>query len=165
MSIDWVTIVLMWVIGMISYIVVTQKKRHRKVLFTILVCQAILWLNAFIHVEFHLIAYPVRELPIATNVLFTTEYFFYPLVCGVYLAYEPKRRSYWVRLFYLSVWISALTVYDLILAKFTNLIEYLHYAWYFTWLNYFLIFVVTNGIFQWFFHEKRYFQKDQEAAK
>ncbi|WP_026568348.1 CBO0543 family protein [Bacillus sp. UNC41MFS5] len=165
MSVDYVIIILMWVIGIIAYIFFTPKKRYRKVLVTLLICQALLWVNSLFHVEFNLLAFPVREFPKATDLLITTEYFFYPLLSGLYIAYEPKRSSYLIRLIYLSVWSSVIAIYDQMLVNYTNLVEYVHYAWYFTWLDFFCIYAATNVIYQWFFKDKEYFRQDQEAAK
>ncbi|WP_144555412.1 CBO0543 family protein [Bacillus sp. X1(2014)] len=164
MSVDYIFILAMWVSGVMAYMFLTPKNQYRKLLFSLLTCQSLLWLNSLIHVEFNLLAFPVREFPKATDLLITTEYFFYPLLCGFYIGYEPK-RSYKIRLIYLSVWISFLTVYDVILVKYTNLIEYVHYAWYFTWIDLFCIFAVTNWIHQWFFKNKENFRVEQEAAE
>ncbi|MFB5193661.1 CBO0543 family protein [Neobacillus sp. KR4-4] len=164
MSVDYAVIILMWVIGIFTYIFFTPKKRYRKVAVTALICQSLLWLNSLVHVEFDLIAFPVREFPKATDLLITTEYFFYPLLCGFYLAYEPK-HSLRIRLIYLCSWISIITLYDFILVKFTNLIEYVHYAWYFTWIDFFCIFAVTNFVYQWFFKNKKLFRMEQEAVE
>ena len=164
MSVDYVYIIIMWVIGMLAFLFLTPKNHYRKLLFTLLVCQAFLWLNSLIHVEFNLLAYPVREFPKATDLLITTEYFFYPLLSGFYIAYEPK-RSLMIRVIYLSIWISAFTLYDLILVNYTNLVTYVHYAWYFTWIDYFCIFAVTNLVNHWFFKDREHFLTDREAAK
>lgn len=164
MSVDYVYLIIMWVIGIIAYLFLTPKKHYRKMLFTLIVCQSFLWLNSLIHVEFNLLDYPVREFPKATELLITTEYFFYPLLCGFYIAFEPK-RSIMGRFIYLSIWISALALYDLILVNYTNLIDYVHYAWYFTWMDYFCIFAVTNLVYHWFFKGKEQYHTDREAAK
>ncbi|MEH7307571.1 CBO0543 family protein [Neobacillus drentensis] len=164
MSVDYVCIILMWVIGVIAFMFVTPQHRYRKVLIGLLICQALLWLNSLVHVELNLLAFPVREFPKANDLLVTTEYFFYPLLSGFYLVYEPE-RSIWTRLIYLSVWSLAIAIYDQMLVNYTNLVEYVHYAWYFTWLDFFCIFAATNVIYQWFFKDKEYFRQDQEAAK
>ncbi|MEH7085357.1 CBO0543 family protein [Neobacillus drentensis] len=164
MSVDYIFMIAMWVSGVMAYMLLTPKNQYRKLLFSLLVCQALLWLNSLVHVEYNLLAFPVREFPKATDLLITTEYFFYPLLCGFYIAYEPK-RSFRIRLIYLSIWISFLTLYDVILVKYTNLVEYVHYAWYFTWIDFFPIFAVTNWIYQWFFKNKELFRMDQEEAK
>ncbi|WHY66805.1 CBO0543 family protein [Neobacillus sp. SuZ13] len=164
MSVDYIFIMAMWVSGVVAYMFLTPKNQYRKLLFSLLTCQALLWINSLVHVEFNLLAFPVREFPKATDLLITTEYFFYPLLCGLYIAYEPK-RSFKTRLIYLSVWISFITVYDVILVKYTNLVEYVHYAWYFTWIDFFCIFAVTNLIYQWIFKNKELFRIEQEAAE
>ncbi|WP_413305683.1 CBO0543 family protein [Bacillus sp. 1P10SD] len=96
--------------------------------------------------------------------LVTTEYFFYPLLSGFYLIFEPK-RSLAIRILNLALWISGLTLMDVMLEKYTNLIEYVHYSWYLTWINFFCIFAITNLIYQWFFKDKAHFQVEKEAVK
>jgi hypothetical protein len=164
MSRDYTVIILIWVIGIIAYLFLTPKNRYRKVLFALLLCQTFVWVSSLLHVKYHLLAFPVREFPKATEVLVTTEYFFYPLLSGLYIIFEPK-RSLAIRIIYLSLWISGLTVMDVMLEKYTNLIEYVHYAWYLTWIDFFCIFVVTNLIYQWFFKDKAHFHVDREAVK
>ena len=164
MSVDYIIIILMWVIGIIAFIFLTPKKRYRRVLVTALICQTFLWVNSLVHVEFNLLAFPVREFPKATDLLITTEYFFYPLLSAFYVAYEPK-GSLRIRLIYLSVWISFIAFYDQMLVNYTNLVEYVHYAWYFTWIDFFCIFAVTNWIYQWFFKNKEFFRMGREAVK
>ncbi|MDR6121147.1 hypothetical protein QFZ87_000744 [Bacillus sp. SLBN-46] len=164
MSRDYTVIILIWVIGIIAYLFLTPKNRYRKVLFALILCQAFVWVSSLLHVKYHLLAFPVREFPKATDVLVTTEYFFYPLLSGFYIISEPKRSPI-IRFLYLSLWISGLTVMDVMLEKYTNLIEYVHYAWYLTWLNFFWIFVVTHLIYHWFFKDKAHFHVDREAVK
>lgn len=168
MSIDYIVIILMWVIGILAFIFLTPKNHYRKVLFALLLCQAFVWISSLLHVKFHLLAFPVREFPKATDVLVTTEYFFYPLLSGFYIVFEPKpkhKRSLAIRAVHLSIWTSGLVLIDHLLEKYTNLIEYLHYAWYFTWIDFFCIFAVTNLIYQWFFKDKAHFPEDREVAK
>jgi hypothetical protein len=164
MSKDYTVIILIWVIGISAYLFLTPKNRYRKVLFALLLCQTFVWVSSLLHVKYHLLAFPVREFPKATEVLVTTEYFFYPLLSGFYIIFEPK-RSLGIRFLHLSLWISGLTLMDVMLVKYTNLIEYVHYAWYLTWIDFFCIFAVTNLIYQWFFKDKAHFHADREAVK
>jgi hypothetical protein len=164
MKIEFLIIILMWVIGLISYILFTPKNRYRRLLFAFLVCKTLMWISIIIHAKFHLISFPVRELPNATKVLITTGYFFYPLICGFYVIFEPK-RSLALRFLYLSMYITGLTIFEVILEKYTNLITYIHYAWYWTWINLFCTFAVSNIIYWWFFRDKNLFQQDKEIVR
>lgn len=94
----------------------------------------------------------------------TTDYFLYPLLCGFYIIYEPNQRLF-VRFIYLSACISALVLIDLMFVKFTGLIEYLNYAWYWTWLVFFCIFAITNIIYQWFFRSKLLFEAEKRITQ
>jgi hypothetical protein len=164
MSLNYIVMILMWVIGIFAFIFVTPRKSHRKALIALLVSQALLWVSSLIHVEFHLIAFPVREFPKATDLLLVTEYVFYPILTALYIVYEPKRSNAF-RLIYLSIWTSVIVVIDLLLVHFTDLLEYTDYKWYFTWISFFGLLAVTNVIFKWFFKDKKYFRVDREAAK
>ncbi|WP_169802783.1 CBO0543 family protein [Neobacillus soli] len=165
MPIEYLIIILMWVIGVISFVKFTPKNHHRRVIFAVLVCQSLTWLNTLFHVKFNLLSFPVRELPKATDVLVTTEYLFYPLVCGFYIISVPKKVNNYLRPFYLSLWVSGLTIFDVIIEKYTNLIVYVHYDWYWTWLDFFCLFAVVNIIYHWFFKEKAQPREDKEATR
>jgi hypothetical protein len=164
MDLEIMILSLLWVFGITAIVLFTPKNGLRKLLFASLVCQAILWASALVHVKFGLLSFPVREFPKATDVLFTTEYFFYPLIYGFYIIFEPN-VSFMVRLCYFVLWISGLTVIDYLIEKNTDLIIYENYAWYWSWLNFFVIFLLASLIYKWFFKDKSLFQADRWVAK
>ncbi len=164
MKIEFLIIILMWVVGLISYILFVPKNRYRRFLFTFLVCKTLMWISVLIHTKYHLISFPIRELPKATRVLITTGYFFYPLICGFCVIFEPKGNLF-KKLFNLSLYISGITIFEYMIEIYTNLINYIHYAWYWAWINLFCTFSATSLIYQWFFKDKNLFQKDKEIIR
>jgi hypothetical protein len=164
MSVEFVILIAMWAIGIISFLIFTPNRHRRKLIFGYLVCKTLTWLSTLFHVKFNLLIFPIREFPKATDLLLTTEYFFYPLLCGFYIIHEPK-LNYFVRFLYLSLWISILVIIDVMIEKYTNLIEYIHYDWYWTWLNFFCIFALSNMIYHWFFREKTLFRDDKRVTQ
>lgn len=163
-SINYVIMMLLWGAGISAFILFIPRNRRRRFFIAFLFCQAVLWLSSLFHVKYHLLAFPVREFPKATDLLVTTEYFFYPVCCGFYVVFEPK-RSFLIRILYLAVCCSGIVVLDVILEKYTDLIKYVHYKWYLTWINAFGIAAVTNIVCKWFFKSKESFRKDREAAQ
>lgn len=164
MSIDLFIIILTWILGILSFIFFTPKNRRRRFIFAFLVCKGISWFVLLVETQFKLIYFPFRELPFASNVLITNGYFLYPLICGFYIISEPK-TNYLFRFFYLSLWISGLTVYVELLENYTNLIKYRHFAWYWTWFDFCWIFTLTNMIYRWFFNHITLFREDKETVR
>lgn len=164
MTVEVLVLVLMWVIGILSFLIITPKDRKRRFLLAFLICQALTWLIALLLVKYNRISYPVREFPKATDIQVTLNYLFYPLICGFYIIFEPK-RNYWVRILYLSLWVSGLVLSIVMIEKYTNLITFVHYAWYWSWLNFFCLFTVSNLLYQWFFKDKALLQSDKGATQ
>ncbi|MFD1040658.1 CBO0543 family protein [Virgibacillus byunsanensis] len=155
--------VLIWIIGIALFIIITPKNLKRKLILAFLVCQALKWLSGLLHLKFDLISFPTREFPNASDILLATEGFLYPLLCGFYIIYEPK-NNFLIRVVYLSICISVLVLIDLMFVKFTKLIDYVNYAWYWTWLVFLGLFVITNVIYHWFFRNKLLFEPEKRIS-
>ncbi|WP_223592332.1 CBO0543 family protein [Neobacillus bataviensis] len=164
MTVDVWVLILIWMIGFAAFMLFVPKNRRRRFLIAFLICQTFTWLIAVLLVYFDRISYPIREFPKATHLLLALNYFFFPLLCGFYIIYEPK-RNYTVRLLYLSGWVTGVVVIIKLLEKYTGLLQYQHYAWYWSWLNFFWMFAVTNLLYRWFFKDKAMFQSDKGATQ
>lgn len=164
MHLEVIILSLMCIFGTTAIVLLIPKNRLRQTLFALLVYQALLWVSILFHVKFGLLSFPVREFPKATDVLFTTAYFFYPLMYGLYIIFEPK-VSFIVRLCYMSLWISGLTAIDYFIEKYSDLIVYENYTWYWSWLNFFILFLLSSLIYKWFFKDTLLFQADRRTAK
>lgn len=154
MNLERAILMMVWIVGTIVISILVPRPDFRRFVVGFLVCQAITWINAALHVRLHLVAYPVREFPKATEVGFTMQYMVYPLLCGIYLICEPQ-RSWKARGIYLIVWCTGLALLHLGLARYTRLVEYIHYHWYFAWIAFFIIFGLVNAVVRWFFKDDK----------
>ncbi len=150
MLLNYLIIITIWLLGCLLFIFATPKHKKREFILAYFICHTLTWLSNLLHLEFDLFTFPVREFPKATDMLLARD-FFYPVLCGFYIIYKPKFKNI-SRFFYLSAWISILVFIEVILVLFTDLISYIHYAWYWAWLVYFSIFAISNAIFNWFFN-------------
>lgn len=164
MSSDYIIIALIWIVGILLFVFLTPKQSRRRLIFATLAFQTIIWFNALIHVQFNFISFPIRDFPKATDILFATEYFLYPLLCGFFLIHQPKKNVY-QKYGYLSLFISALVAIDLILVHFTHLITYIHYSWIFKWLIFLGIFMIVNGLNDWFFKDNLLLEAEKRVSQ
>ncbi|WP_146250328.1 CBO0543 family protein [Paenibacillus flagellatus] len=149
MTVERFVLTALWVISL-SVCPAIPKRKRREAWIALLACQAMTWVSTMLHVWFGLLKFPVREFPKATDLNFTTEFFFYPFLCALYVISEPK-GSGWVRFGHLAVWLTVVSVIDQAIVSFTDLIRYEHYAWYWTWITFGLLFAVTNAYVRMFF--------------
>lgn len=152
MNLERTIIIIIWIVGAAVIAFMVPRPASRRFLFGFLACQTITWVNVALHVKLQLLAYPVREFPKATDLGFTMQYMVYPLLCGLYLIFEPQ-RSWTIRGVYLIVWCSVLAFFHHGLAQYTELVEYVHYHWSLAWIAFFIIFVSVNAIVRWFFKD------------
>jgi hypothetical protein len=154
---------LLWIVGIMTFWSVARN-RLPIAIFSLLICQALTWLNTLLHVKFHLLAFPVREFPKATDLLFTTEYFFYPVICTVCYLFESRRSRMSERLLTVLFFISLLTLIDGCLERYTDLVEYLNYGLFWTWLDFIFIYYISRCCTNWFFKDVSHFQADWRAT-
>jgi hypothetical protein len=163
MSKEVLILTIIWVVGIAAFVLFVPKNSRRRFIFAFLACQCLTWLDSLFLVQFNLISFPFREFPKATDILFTTSSFMYPLIYAFYRFYIHKAKRIG-RFLYLSLWISGIAFLVEMDEKYTNLLRYHNFTWYWTWLNFFCLFLLTNIIYRWFFIEKALFQKDRETT-
>lgn len=139
---------LSWIIAIILFIIFVPKSKIRLALIGILVMQMLTWPLGMIAAEFDLIHYPIRFFPEATEVSFTFEYFVFPIVSTLFNLHYPN-GSLWKGLAFTSVIVTAITIAEVILEKYTNTIVYLEWHWTWSWLSMFVILHLSYAIFRW----------------
>ncbi|KQX48300.1 MULTISPECIES: CBO0543 family protein [unclassified Paenibacillus] len=106
-------------------------------------------------VEYNLVAYPVVELPDVSRTSMTYEYFAYPIICMVFNCYYPSGRSRCVQFSYYIIFCMPLTITEVILEHYTNLVRYVHWSWFCTMLSLMITFLLSRMFCVWFFNRKR----------
>ncbi|ANB61017.1 CBO0543 family protein [Anoxybacteroides amylolyticum] len=89
-------------------------------------------------VEAHMLDYPVRFLPsyFDTSILF--EYFLFPIVC-VYFYQTTYYSSFGVILWQCALYTAAITIVEVLCEKYTDLIEYHTWTWWYSFLTIFFL--------------------------
>lgn len=122
MSIERFILIAMIIIS-ISTILYIPKDQFRKALLSLLVFQATTWFVSIVLVQTGSTVYPVREFMKATSVVFTPEFFFYPInfVWFIFLFPHKLSSAYKILHWIIFISISSWSVY--FLGKYTNFTE------------------------------------------
>jgi hypothetical protein len=115
--------------------------------------QMLTWILGLIVVEYGLIEYPVRFFTAENRSSLVFEFLAFPAVCGVFNAYFPAKRSWAIKAAYYFTYATLLTLVEVCLEKYTDLIKYIHWTWYCSWIMLLLTFVASRLFCNWFFKQ------------
>lgn len=140
-----------WGLGitLLIKLIPVNKLRHGVVAF--LFKQVVTWLFGLIVVEKGLISYPVREFRKAYKGSFSFEYFLYPTLCAIFNLYYPEGRSRALKFLYLNFHAGIITIVEVLFEKYTNLIKYKKWAWYWSYLTLGCTYYLSRIFYRWFF--------------
>jgi TRAP-type uncharacterized transport system fused permease subunit len=161
MLMEHLILVAMWLFGFVGLILFIPRKDRRKGFLAFLMFQAIIWLSDMPAFKYDLLRAPVRELPKATDLPLTIDYFFYPVVFSIFYVHRRVKGSLWSRFTYFLVWISASTLFNIVIERYTDLLEYEWLKWYGIWIYMGFLFYVSQVCCNWFFKDKALFQAER----
>jgi hypothetical protein len=116
--------------------------------------QLITWVVGLAVVEYGLIEYPVRLFSKANKTSFSFEYFIYPAFCVLFNLHYPVEKSRLQRFMYYVYYCSSLTIIEVFVEKHTQILNYIHWEWYVTWITFFITFYLSRKYYLWFFRKK-----------
>lgn len=150
MRMEWWLLLSVYVVatGTLFFI---PKNKFRLAVVAILFKQVITFLIGLVVVELGLLEYPVRLFPSVNRTSFTYEYFAFPVICAAFNVWYPNNRSTLLQLAYYAGFTSVLTIGEIIIEKYTDLITYIHWAWYISWISICLSFFISRLFCRWFF--------------
>jgi hypothetical protein len=131
------------------------KKKIRLAVVAFLFKQVITFLIGLVVVELGLLEYPVRFFSSINRTSFTYEYYVFPVTCAVFNVWYPNSRSTFIQLGYYVAFSSVLTIIEVFIEKYTDLINYIHWEWYITLITLYLSFFMTRLFCVWFFAKVR----------
>nr|WP_315989488.1 CBO0543 family protein [Desulforamulus aquiferis] len=143
--------ILSWIILILLLILLVPRDKIRDAQVIFLSKQLLTWFFGLLVVEKGLIKYPVRLFPKANRTSFTFEFFAYPTICIFFNLYYPYGQDVGKQLLHYVYYTSGITVFEIILEKYTNLIKYINWKWYWTWLTLLITFTISNFYYRWFF--------------
>lgn len=145
-----------WVIGFIAIRFIPREKAS-KASFIFVLTQFFTWILGLFAVEFACLDYPVRELSKANATSFSFEYFVLPVITIYFVLNYPHNKPFKSRLLYYAIFSSAFTLIEYFLERYTLIIKYHTWRWYWTLVSMSLVFYIVKVIYKWFFKIKRIF--------
>ena len=123
------------------------RQAHVAYLFTLIIT----WVVGIMVSEFTLINYPVRIFPIATRANFLFEYFLLPSMSTIFVVNYPEKKSIFTKCMYYLLPCAFLTVIEIVEERYTDILKYIHWTWYITFITLFLTFFAVRKYNKWFF--------------
>ncbi len=145
-------LIVTWIILTVLLLLFVPKEKIREANVIFFFKQLLTWILGLVIVEKNLIKYPVRFFKNACKTSFTFEYFAYPSICVFFNLFYPFGESILKQITHYIVYTSGITFFEVILEKHTQLIKYIKWKWYFTWISICITFLLSNLYYRWFFH-------------
>lgn len=150
MRLDYWILLGVWAMSILILFFIPRDKR-RLALIAFLFKQAITYLLGLVSVEYGFLEYPVRELASVNRTSFTYEYMAYPAICAVFNAFYPAKASRLGKILYYAAFCTGMTIPEVLLERYTELVRYLHWHWWTTWLSLLVTFFATRSFCVLFF--------------
>lgn len=154
MLLERVVLISVWILSVLGLILWIPREKIREAQLVFLFEQIITWLVGLIVVELKLIEYPVRELPYATRSSFSFEYFIDPAITAIFVLRYPEGKSTLSKIGWYILFPTWLTIVELLIERYTNLIKYLHWAWYWSWITQLITFYLSRQYYRYFFKKR-----------
>ncbi|HYE12406.1 MAG TPA: CBO0543 family protein [Patescibacteria group bacterium] len=154
MKIETIILATTWGIIIALLFVFVPRNKIREASLIFLFKQTMTWILGLTVVELGLLEYPVRSFRYATNTSFDFEYFFYPAICIIFNLHYPNKKSTLMQFMYYAYYCTSMSAIELIVEKYTDIITYIHWTWYATWVSLFITFYLSRKFYRWFFRLK-----------
>lgn len=165
MMMERLILVALWLIGFFGFIFFIPRYYRRQGIFAYLLFQAIIWLCDMPSFTYGLLSAPVREFPKATDLMITINYFFYPILFAIFYVRKREKGSLLSKFTYFAIWIISISLFDIVLEKYTDLLEYGILPWYGMFGYIAFLFYVSQICCNWFFKDKALFQAERWSTK
>lgn len=140
-----------WLFTVGLLIVFVPKNRLREGFLAFFIKQSLTWVFGLLVAEKGLIKYPVRLFKKANKSSFSYEYFFYPASCVLFNLYYPEQKKFWIKAIYNILYTGLLTGIEVLAEKYTKLIKYVKWKWYWSFLTIWLTNYTSHLFYRWFF--------------
>jgi hypothetical protein len=151
MSLEAIILIVAWLITIIVLIISVPKNKIREAMVIFLFKQVITWIIGLLVVELGLIVYPVRSFAYATRTSFDFEYMIYPAICVIFNLHFPLGKKGFRQFMHYVTYCSAITIIEIFIEKYTDIIEYINWEWYVSWITLFITFYISRIFYLWFF--------------
>ena len=154
-----------WIVTAILFILFIPRKKLREAFLVYKFKMFITWIFGLIVVQLGLIKYPSRLFfKQTTKTSFTFEFFVYPAICAIFNINYPKKTNSFLKLLYYVFFAGMITVFEVFAVKYTKLIRYPKWKWYWSFITLWLTFYISHIYYRWFFKIKRDTSSQKDIA-
>jgi len=143
-----------WILITLMLLIFVPKNKLREAIVIFFFKQFLTWIVGLLVVQFGLIEYPVRMFANATKSSFDFEYFFYPATCVVFNLHYPEGKGRLHEYMYYFYYCSIMTIFEVSAEKYTDILRYIHWSWYITWITLCITFFLSRKFYVWYFRLK-----------
>lgn len=108
------------------------------------------WIYGALVVENRLIEYPVRFLSYANRISLNFEFFIFPAISALFNIHFPAKKSLVYKTLYVVAYPTAITFFEVILEKYTDVIKYINWSWYWSWITMLAALLISYRYYLWF---------------
>ncbi len=148
---EYLYIVFAWVVTIPTLLLLIPKNKISVAVVAFLFMQLLTWVLGLIVVQLGLIEYPVRLFPKANMTSFTFEFLVYPSICAIFMVHYPENKSRLKQLLYYAAYCTGITIVEVLVERYTDIIVYKHWRWYTTWLSLLATLYINRKLIGWFF--------------
>lgn len=140
------------IVTILLLILLIPKNKIRQALIPFLFHQVLTWFFGLIVVEKGLIRYPFRYYFSRSNKSsFIFEYLIFPAFAVFFNLFYPVKRSLLMKNIHYLFFTSIITFFETIAVKYTKLIEYKKWTWYWSFITIWISYFITNLFYRWYF--------------
>ncbi len=142
---------LAWAVPLVSLFFYIPKDKIHLALLAFLFKEFLAWPLGLYVVDIGLIQYPIRFFENASYTSFTFEFFLFPILCSYFNVYFPEDKSFFIKMMYYFLFCTGISLLELWILHNTNLIRYIHWNVYLTWISILISFYISRRFCLWFF--------------
>lgn len=128
-----------------------KRQKVRDAVFIFLFTQIPSWILGLLVVEIGCIQYPVRDFYKANATSFTYEFLVLPITTIFFILNYPNKKHWWFQGLYALTFCSVFTALEAVTVKYTRLIHYNKWSWYWTLLSLLAFYYFIYFIYVWYF--------------
>lgn len=144
-----------WIVTALLLLIFIRRKNLLKAQVSFLFMQVPTWLIGALVVKERLIEYPVGFLSVVYKASFTFEFFVFPSVSAIFNVHFPSTKPWFIKALYTLSFPTFITIGEVSLEKHTELIKYINWAWYWSFITMTITLFISYGYYLWFFRKIR----------
>jgi hypothetical protein len=147
---DFVILVSVWIVAILLLVLFVPKQKIRDASVIFIFKQAITWAAGLYVVEKHWLEYPINEFGSANRSSFTFEFFAFPSVCVLFNLHYPEEKGWLRQILHYVMFVGTLTILEFFIQKYSDLIRYINWTWYWTFITESVDFYLARSYYRWF---------------